>query len=85
MLLVFSACGKSATSIPYPSITNLFPFMLFSTRSILACPCGWNSVKYESFFELALQLPPGNGKTSLRNCIENYLKTEDDVTYKCPK
>jgi len=54
-------------------------------RSILACPCGWNSVKYESFFELALQLPPGNGKTSLRNCIENYLKTEDDVTYKCPK
>ena len=53
-------------------------------RSVLTCPCGWESVKYEPFFELALQLPPGNGRCSLRQCIEGFLKPEE-VTYKCPK
>ena len=53
-------------------------------RSILTCPCGWTSVKYEPFFELALQLPPGNGKCTLWQCIEGFLNPEN-VNYKCPK
>ena len=55
-------------------------------RSTLQCrTCSWASVKYESFFELTLQLPHGNlSRFSLNECIENYLKPES-VTYTCPQ
>lgn len=45
-------------------------------KSSLTCKtCGWASVKYESFFELALPLPGGHtGKFTLEECIENFLK-----------
>ena len=54
-------------------------------RSILRCPdCSWTSIKYEVFFELVLQLPNGNGRCTLNECIESFLKPEK-VDYKCPK
>ena len=54
-------------------------------RSILRCPeCKWCSIKYEVFFELVLQLPDGNGRCTLNQCIESFLKPEK-VDYKCPK
>ena len=54
-------------------------------KSSLRClTCGHESAKYESFFELSVQLPPGNGKCSLRQCIESLLKPEC-VQFKCPK
>ena len=54
-------------------------------RSILRCPdCNWTSIKYEVFFELVLQLPDGNGRCTLNQCIESFLKPEK-VDYKCPK
>ena len=55
-------------------------------RSSLSCRmCDWKSVKYESFFELALPLPAGSsGRFSLHQCIETFLKPEV-VTYTCPK
>ena len=54
-------------------------------RSVLSCPeCQWNSIKYEVFFELVLQLPEGNGKCTLKQCIDSFLKPER-VDYKCPR
>lgn len=55
-------------------------------RSSLSCrSCNWVSVKYESFFELALPLPAGNsGRFTLHQCIKTFLKPEV-VTYTCPK
>jgi len=54
-------------------------------RSVLTCQsCTWESVKYEPFFELCLQLPPGNGRCTLRQCIEGFLEPEE-VDYKCPR
>ena len=55
-------------------------------KSSLTCDsCGWASVKYESFFELALHLPAGNtGRSNLDQCIQNCLKPEI-VPYTCPK
>ena len=55
-------------------------------RSSLTCQtCGWASVKYESFFELALPLPEGHsGRFSLQQCVETFLKPEM-VTYTCPR
>lgn len=54
-------------------------------RSILRCPdCSWTSIKYEVFFELVLQLPNGNGRCTLNECIESFLRPEK-VDYKCPK
>jgi len=54
-------------------------------RSVLRCPaCNWSSIKYEVFFELVLQLPDGNERCTLRQCIESFLKPEN-VDYKCPK
>lgn len=44
-------------------------------RSSLTCKtCHWESVKYESFFELSLPLPGGNnGRLSIEDCIETCL------------
>merc|ERR1712110_1038898 len=54
-------------------------------RSVLRCPaCNWSSIKHEVFFELVLQLPDGNERCTLRQCIESFLKPEN-VDYKCPK
>ena len=53
-------------------------------RSSLTCKtCAWASVKYESFFELALQLPSGN-RFTLDECIQKYLQPEI-VSYTCPR
>jgi ubiquitin carboxyl-terminal hydrolase 8 len=54
-------------------------------KSSLQCQsCGYESPKYEAFFELALTLPSGNGKCSVRDLIANELRTEK-VDWKCPK
>ncbi len=54
-------------------------------KSSLQClTCGYESPKYESFFELALTLPEGNGKCSLKELIANELKPEK-VEWTCPK
>ena len=43
-------------------------------RSTLRCSvCGWESVTYESFFELPLKLPNGNKRCSLRQLV-SFMK-----------
>ena len=45
----------------------------------------WSSVKYEPFFQLALQLPSGKRhQFTLDECIEKYLQPEV-VSYTCPR
>ena len=54
-------------------------------KSSLQClRCGYESPKYEAFHELILQLPPGNGKCTMRQLLNNELAPET-VDYSCPK
>ena len=54
-------------------------------KSSLQClNCGYESPKYEAFHELILQLPPGNGKCTMRQLLHSELKAET-VEYSCPK
>ncbi len=46
--------------------------------------CGHKSTKYESFLELPLLLPPGNGRCSLHQCLRQLLSPET-VDYSCVK
>ena len=54
------------------------------TKTLNDLDKSWPSIKYEVFFELVLQLPNGNGRCTLNECIESFLKPEK-VDYKCPK
>jgi ubiquitin carboxyl-terminal hydrolase 8 len=54
-------------------------------KSFLRClTCGFESPKYEAFFELSVPLPQGSGRVSLQQCIANLLKPEK-VSWKCDR
>uniref|UniRef100_A0A0K2TUS0 Ubiquitin carboxyl-terminal hydrolase n=1 Tax=Lepeophtheirus salmonis TaxID=72036 RepID=A0A0K2TUS0_LEPSM len=54
-------------------------------KSTLECPsCHYESSRYDSFMELSLELPPGNRKVTLFECIKLYLEPVH-VTWTCSK
>ena len=53
--------------------------------SVRCLTCGYESVKYEAFFELSVQLPEGTGRCSVRDCIEKLLAPETVNNWACPK
>lgn len=54
-------------------------------KSSLKClSCGFESPKYETFFQLSLNLPLDSSKCTVRECLERYLEPES-VEWACPK
>ncbi|QQP50567.1 UBPY -like protein [Caligus rogercresseyi] len=54
-------------------------------KSTLQClSCNYESCRYDSFIELSLELPPGNRKVTLSECIKLYLDPVY-VTWTCSK
>ncbi|XP_059089998.1 ubiquitin carboxyl-terminal hydrolase 8-like [Tigriopus californicus] len=54
-------------------------------KSSLKClSCGFESPKYETFFQLSLNLPLDSSKCTVRDCLERYLEPES-VEWACPK
>ena len=54
------------------------------TRSVVKCfLCNGESVTYSHFTMLTLPLPQHNNRTSVKECLELYLKEEDVNDFKC--
>merc|ERR1712141_59472 len=54
------------------------------SRSVVKCfLCMGESVTYREFTNLTLPLPENSNRTSLRECLEMYLKEERIEEFKC--
>ena len=50
---------------------------------VKCCLCMGESVTYREFTNLTLPLPENSNRTSLRECLEMYLKEERIDEFKC--
>jgi len=55
------------------------------TKQTTQCQfCGAKSIKFQEFYNLNLFIPNANSRTSLRDCLRNYVK-ESYIDYTCEK